>query len=246
MTFGRYSQNLGTDVSSMGCYCLGDALFRMQTQISTRISAPLHHYRWGLCCFQSLKTCPVTAAKEVTREEKHGQRRSAIHSSHRCPAACTGRNRPVSSPCPTAEWALQCAGEVKSRPVFRARSTGSRTAMATACWQGEVGHTFSLSSEYNPLTSQGISGKGQIMGEEDGTSNKHKPCSTKHRYISSHSNKFMRLQAVYLLPLTHLNKQANKTIQTKEKTIHFFFPPLVEVNPHSGTPNHCSGFLITG
>lgn len=115
MTFGRYSQNLGTDVSSMGCYCLGDALFRMQTQISTRISAPLHHYRWGLCCFQSLKTCPVTAAKEVTREEKHGQRRSAIHSSHRCPAACAGRNRPVSSPCPTAEWALQCAGEVKSR-----------------------------------------------------------------------------------------------------------------------------------
>lgn len=40
----------------------------------------------------------------------------------------------------------------------------------------------------------------------------------------------MRLQAVYLLPLTHLNKQANKTIQTKEKKIHFFFSPLVELN----------------
>lgn len=126
MTFGRHSQNLGTDGSSIGCYWLGDALFRMQTQISTRISAPLHHYRWGLCCFQSLKTCPVTAAKEVTREEKHGQRRSAINSSHHCPAACAGRNRPVSSPCPTAEWALQCAGEVKSRPVWRTRSRGHR------------------------------------------------------------------------------------------------------------------------
>lgn len=30
-------------------------LFHKQTQMSTHISAPLHHYHQGLCCFQSLQ-----------------------------------------------------------------------------------------------------------------------------------------------------------------------------------------------
>lgn len=70
----------------------------MQILIYTYISVLLHYSHWGLSCFQSLKTLPFTAAKEMTREEKHSQCISAINSIHNCPAVCAWRNWPVSPP----------------------------------------------------------------------------------------------------------------------------------------------------
>lgn len=99
ITFRRCTWNLNTDVNRAGCYNLGEVLLRMQILTYTHISVLLHYSHWeGPCCFQSLKTLPFTAAKEMTREEKHSQCISAINSIHNCPAVCARRNWPVSPP----------------------------------------------------------------------------------------------------------------------------------------------------
>lgn len=93
ITLGRCHCNLNTNTNSGGCYSLREALF--WTYI---LQYFLHHHcREGLCCFQSLKNLHFTAAKEMTREEKHRQCLSAINSIYNCPAVCTQRNQPVSS-----------------------------------------------------------------------------------------------------------------------------------------------------